>query len=118
MKRIALALAFIVAPFAAQADSVLLEKPLSGATLIGAEADMSIHYSLTEGNAFEVTAVYVGKDTPENPQKLVMALQEGDAVSFSLPGYRGEIFTFERAGDRLEVSNGAAKWKAGDKTSS
>ncbi|MBN9673979.1 hypothetical protein [Roseibium aggregatum] len=118
MKRIAIALAFAVAPFAAQADSVHLQKPLSGATLVGTQADMSVHYSLTEDNAFEVTAVYVGKDAPEQPHKLVMALQEGDAVSFSLPGYRGEIFTFERDGNRLEVSNGAATWKTGDKSSS
>lgn len=104
MNRAVLALAVALAPFAANAADISLDKPMQGATLIGPETDMSVYF-VAEDDNYRVHAVYVGKEDNGQPQQLVMQLRDGDAVSFSLPGHQGETYSFARNGNSVQVGS-------------
>lgn len=80
---------------AVQADQVVLSEALAGATLHEAGIDMSIYYTEAE-TGLAVVATYVPQDATNVPARLAMLLQDGDKVSFGLPGQRGVIYSFAR----------------------
>lgn len=101
MKRIVLPalLASIAGP--ALADEITLSKPAAGTTLHESGTEMSVYYTEADA-AYEVVATYLtGRDA--EPARVAMQLEDGDAVSFGLPGARGTIFTFARDGGDLTV---------------
>ncbi|MDS9469490.1 hypothetical protein RGQ15_18145 [Paracoccus sp. MBLB3053] len=105
MKAVSLALALALTPFAVHAEAVTLNEPLSGATLISHETDVSFYFSETDTEAFRIHASYVAKIDHGNPKHLMMDLRDGDSVSFSLPAHLNEVLTFSRDGDSVTVKN-------------
>ena len=105
MKPAILALAIALTPFAANAGEITLNKPLQGATLPGTETDMAVYFTKSRDAGYRVHAAYIGKDAEGQPKRVEMELHDGDAVSFSLPGHKGESYCFSRNGDTLSVSN-------------
>lgn len=105
MTRFAPAAALIAAllPAAAMADTIRLEAPLAGATLHDAGIDMSAYYTPRADGTFETVAAYVTASDPADVQHLYMALADGDAVTFALPGEPGTHFGFVREGDTVQI---------------
>lgn len=91
-------------PAAAGADSITLDAPMTGDSLQSSEVDMSVYYIALEGGAYEVVATYLGRDGAADPQRLIMALRDGDAVRFGLPGHMETRFAFARDGAEVTVS--------------
>lgn len=90
---------------AALAGAVTIDAPLHGETLHAGDIDMSVYFSETAGDGFEVVATYVSNTAPEQPARIVMELADGDNVTFGLPGHRGKLYEFSRKGRILTVSD-------------
>jgi hypothetical protein len=88
-------------------ETVTLNAPLAGATLTSEEIAMSVYFTETAGSAFEVVVTYLdaGQD---QPQRIVMALSDGDGLQFGLPGHGGTLYQFARNGDAITVSDAPA----------
>jgi len=99
---------FASAAPAAPASSVTLNAPYAGATLGSEEIAMSVYFTETAGDAFEVVATYLGA-AQDQPQRIVMALSDGDDVRFGLPDHAGKLYKFARNGDAVTVSEAAAQ---------
>lgn len=106
------ALLAALAPAAVLADTVTLTAPRSGATLQGETVDMSIYFTDGIDGAYELVATSVSDAAPDQPQRLIMALSEGDDVSFSLPGHEEVLYNFERTGGIVTVSGEPATFSA------
>jgi hypothetical protein len=89
---------------AASAGSVTLNAPYAGATLGSEEIAMSVYFTEAAGGAFEVVATYLGAAEDE-PQRIIMALSDGDNLRFGLPGHAGTLYQFARNGDAVTVSD-------------
>ncbi|MFV0385346.1 hypothetical protein [Paracoccus sp. (in: a-proteobacteria)] len=98
-------LAALSIPAAAMADSVTLNAPAQGANLNGDTVDMSIYYLAGTDGAMSVNAVYVSDALPDQPHTLRMALQDGDNVTFALPGHPEALYNFQRADGVLTVTS-------------
>lgn len=92
----------------AQAGTVTLDAPHAGASLHTGRIAMSVYFTRTDSDAFQVVATYAGKAEPDQPRRIVMALSDGDRVSFGLPGHRGALYTFARDGGVVTVSDSIA----------
>lgn len=99
------ALLAALAPAAVLADSVTLTAPGHGATLQGETVDLSVRFTDGSDGAYEVVAVYVSTAAPDQPQHLIMALREGDDVTFALPGHAEVLYNFERVGGIVTVTD-------------
>lgn len=91
---------------AAMADEITLEREIQAGTLHEATLDMVVYY-LDRDDHFEVVATYATHAMPEDPSRIRMALAEGDEVTFGLPGQRGQVYTFSRSGDAVNVRSQA-----------
>jgi len=65
--------------------------------------DMSVYTQATDGSALELTAIYTPRISAYAPAHLRMALNEGDAVSFGLPGAPGVTYSFARSAQGVTV---------------
>ncbi len=101
MKNILMGLALVIAPGFASAADLSLNAPLEGATLSDGTVDMSVYFADLEAG-YEVVATYVTQDAA-TPAQFVMVLNDGDSVSFGLPGVAGQVYTFSRVEDTLNV---------------
>lgn len=99
----ATALIAALAPAFAAAESITLEMPMQGAALHAEGVDMSVYYLTLGDGAYEVVATYATRGNPAEPHRLVMALKDGDATRFGLPGQRGTLYAFERQGTEVTV---------------
>lgn len=102
------ALLSVLAAAPVMAETVTLTAPLEGASLHSGTVDMNIYFTEGADNAFEVFATYLGDPAPRRPRRLIMALQEGDDVSFALPAHPGTLYNFRREGGMLTVTSGPA----------
>lgn len=91
-----LAAAALAATAPAFADEVRMSAPIEAGSLTGGGVALVAYYVPLADDAFEVTATWLGADDAE-PSRLVMRLEDGDAVSFSLPGHLDTRLTFARA---------------------
>lgn len=96
------------APAAVLADTVTLTVPGDGATLQGEAVDMSIYFNDGAEGTYEVVAAYVDDANPTRPQYLIMAMQDGDDVTFALPGHPETLYNFQRTGAILTVGDQTA----------
>lgn len=103
MKALTLAVMIAAAPLAAVAEPLVLSAPMSGGTVLSEAADLSVYW-LPAGDAIEVVAHYVTADTAQTPQRLRMRLEEGDNVTFGLPGVRGVVYGFRHEAGALVVT--------------
>ena len=89
--------------FSAHADTIVLSAPMAGGTVHTDDVDMSVYWTPSD-EAFEVVALYVPVGADTAPQKLQMRLDNGDSVTFGLPGFDGATYNFERNADSLTVT--------------
>ncbi|GAB4513129.1 MAG: hypothetical protein Tsb0019_10300 [Roseibium sp.] len=104
-----LAAAASLAPATASAGEITLTVPFEGATLHSDGLDMSVYFTQTGANAWDVVALYVTGDAPAEPQRLQMHLLEGDSVSFSLPGQMQTLYSFARTGNGVSITSQPAR---------
>lgn len=84
------------------ADEVRMSAPIEAGSLDLGDLTLVAYYTLKGADSFEVTAVWLGDEDAE-PSRLVMLLNEGDEVAFSLPGHADTRFTFAREFDAVAV---------------
>ncbi|MGP6085787.1 hypothetical protein [Antarctobacter jejuensis] len=89
---------------AALADDVTVTTTQSGASLREGAVDMNV-YLVEEAGDYRVVASYVTGPKNKEPARLVMDLQDGQTVTYGLPGAPGYHFTFTRAGDAISVTS-------------
>lgn len=87
----------------AQADSLTLPAEMAGGTLGHAGVDMSVFWVAQPGG-YAVTARYVTPTAVEGEAQLRMLLQDGDVVSFGLPGVGGQHYSFAAQGGAITVT--------------
>ena len=89
----------------AMADTATMTRDIEGVSLHDGPHDMVAYYRAVDDGALEVTATFLAHDAAAfEPQRIVMALGDGDDVSFAMPGYPHALYRFERAGSRVVVS--------------
>ncbi len=88
----------------AAADETLLTAPGQTATLTGGAVEMMATYRPTDWDTFEVTAIFAASGWTNEPMRVRMAMQDGDRVAFSIPGYPDQLFRFSRGGAALAAS--------------
>lgn len=106
----ALAAALFATPIAvssATADTITLNVPYTGQTLRSGDIAMSLYFTTTGNDGYEVVATYISDADGEQPRRIVMDLSDGDSAMFGLPGHPGVLYEFARAGGRVTVSNDA-----------
>ncbi|WP_108260154.1 hypothetical protein [Mangrovicoccus ximenensis] len=102
MTRLFLAAALALSAGAAAADEITLAKPLAGAALHEGGVDMSVYWTeVAEG--YEVVATYKGA-ADSDAARIAMVLNDGDRVSFGLPGTRGLVYSFARQDGAVTVT--------------
>ncbi len=106
MTRFAIAAMMAAALFTAPAiaEQVTVDAPIQAGSLHDGDLDMVVYYTKTETGAMEVTATFAGRTGPYSPMRIVMAMQDGDQVSFAMPDYPNSQYAFSRAGEELTVS--------------
>jgi hypothetical protein len=98
---IATALA-ILTTTTAHAGDVSLTRPIEAGTLHEHGADVVIYYT-PEGDALKVVTTYAKTTAPDQPQRMIMLMGDGDRVSFHLPGLPETRYTYARAGETVRV---------------
>ncbi|KMK65349.1 hypothetical protein [Puniceibacterium sp. IMCC21224] len=88
---------------AAVADDISLTAPQMGATLHEGGIDMSVYWTDT-GAGYEVVATYTPGVSTYAPRRMIMLMQDGDAVAFGVPDARDVFYRFARVGDSVQVS--------------
>jgi hypothetical protein len=63
---------------------------------------MVVYYVPVAGGLLEVTGTYAARGG--DARRFVMALSDGDAVSFAMPGYRQAMYSFAREGATVTVA--------------
>lgn len=87
----------------AVAGEVVMDRALEAGSLHDGAVDLVAYYLPAADGALEVTATYAAADGGE-PARLVMALADGDAIQFALPGHRETVYSFARTGERVTVT--------------
>ncbi|EBA09978.1 hypothetical protein [Sagittula stellata] len=95
--------AFVLLPLAAAAETVTLDTPMAGATLHQSTTDMSVYWTKA-GDTFEVVGYYAARNDADDQGRIIMALADGDSVTFGLPGHIGQLYSFTREGDAVTLS--------------
>ena len=103
MKNLTLAALLAVAPFAAAADELSLTSPEAGGVIHTDAAEMSVYWT-PEGDMMEVVAAYIPRDGGEVVRDLRMQLNDGDTVTFGLPGIEDAVYRFARKAGTLTVT--------------
>ncbi|MDX8531349.1 hypothetical protein RFM41_04080 [Mesorhizobium sp. VK25A] len=88
----------------AVAEEATIGRPIQAGSLHEGGLDMVVYYAPVAGNLLEVTATFAPKDGSD-PQRVVMGLADRDSVAFSMPGYRGSLYTFSRSAGEVTVSS-------------
>ena len=79
-----------------------MSAPIEAGSLDTGDIDLVAYYVPLADDGFEVTATWLGDEDAE-ASRLVMRLDEGDDVAFSLPGHAGTLLTFSRDFDAVTV---------------
>ncbi len=89
----------------AMAETASMTRDIEGVSLHDGPHDMVAYYRAADDGALEVTATFLARDAEAfEPQRIVMALGDGDDVSFAMPGHPEALYRFARAGSRVTVS--------------
>lgn len=102
MKTFLTAALISAAATAGAADTIELSEPMAGASLHDGIVDMAVYWT-EDGSAQKVVATYAPKNDHDNTGRLLMHLEDGDKVTFGLPGHAGVVYSFAREGDTLRV---------------
>ncbi len=110
MNSSAFAFALALAPLATQAAEITLDRPFAGGTVSGAQTDMTVYFTEAGNGAYTVIATYLGKTEGAQPLRMMMEMQDGDALRFALPGHPGELYSISRSGAEVHVSSDPSDW--------
>ncbi|SFE39318.1 hypothetical protein [Roseivivax sediminis] len=100
----AAALLSLFAAVPATAGETVLVSSGDGATLTEYGVAVSVYWTETDDAAAEVVATYKPVVAPAEPARLAMRLEDGDAVSFGLPGIPGLSLAFEHTGEGVRFA--------------
>ena len=89
---------------AAIAESTTMSRPIQAGSLHEGPLDMVAYWVPLDGDGYQLTATFIGRMPGNRPMRVVMKLEDGDDVSFSMPGYRTALYRFEREGDAVDAS--------------
>ena len=105
IKTFALAAVFgaaLIAPAHAEEDTI--SKAMAAGSLHEGPLDMVAYWLDGPDGALELTATFRDRATEDEPMRIVMPMQDGDALSFGMPGYRGPLYSFARTGREISMS--------------
>ncbi len=71
----------------ARADEVTISHALAAGSLHEGALDMVAYWLEGPNGALELTATFRDRATDDEPMRIVMPMQDGDALSFGMPGY-------------------------------
>ena len=105
MKLFALA-AVLASTLAATADAeeVTIGRALAAGSLHEGALDMVAYWTQLPVGPLEVTATFRDRTTSDEPMRVVMPMEDGDSLSFGMPGYEGALYSFARTGHEVIVS--------------
>jgi len=89
---------------AVQAEEVTVSRALAAGSLHEGALDMVAYWTEAPDGALEVTATFRNRATSDAPMRIVMAMQDGDALAFSMPGYERSLYRFARTGTEILIS--------------
>ncbi len=89
---------------AAGAEDAALVKPIQAGSLHEGPLDMVAYYVPLRNEAYEVTATFIGRMPGDQPMRVVMKMDEGDDVSFAMPGYRSAQYRFQLSEGSVDIS--------------
>ncbi len=106
MKPIALAAAILCLLHASPtlAEEAVMSRPIQAGSLHEGPLDMVAYWTSTDGRHHEMTATFLARTEGAAPMRTVMALADGDEVSFGMPGHRGVLYGFARRGTDVFAS--------------
>lgn len=87
----------------ASAEEVTLSRPIQAGSLHQGPLDMVAYWVAAADDALEVTATFRGRMPEEQPLRVVMPLQDGDSLSFGMPGYPRALYSFARSGGTVSI---------------
>lgn len=93
--------------FSALAEESMIENAMASASLHQGPLDMVATYEPSGADALAVSATFAprtGTMMSAGPTRVVVALGDGDAVAFSVPGYPQAVYRFARTGAAVSVS--------------
>lgn len=82
----------------ALAESATMTKPIQAGSLHDGPLDMVAYWMPVEDDGYELTATFIGRMPGDRPMRIVMRLEDGDDVTFAMPGYRSALYRFARDG--------------------
>ncbi len=88
----------------AQAEEVTISQALAAGSLHEGALDMVAYWLEMPDGALELTATFRDRATDDEPMRIVMPMQDGDALAFGMPGYAGSLYSFARSGKDLNIS--------------
>ena len=89
---------------AAQAEEVTISQALAAGSLHDGALDMVAYWLDGPDGALELTATFRDRATDDEPMRIVMPMQDGDALSFGMPGYGASLYSFARSGEAITIS--------------
>ena len=94
--------ATLIAP--AQAEEITISSALPVGSLHEGPLDMVASWKEVPGGALELTATFSDRAMKDEPMRIVMPMQDGDALAFGMPGYEGTLYSFARSGHEISIS--------------
>ncbi len=88
----------------AQAEDVTISRALAAGSLHEGALDMVAYWLEVPDGALELTATFRDRATDDEPMRIVMPMQDGDALAFGMPGYEGALYSFARSGQEISIS--------------
>jgi hypothetical protein len=94
--------------FPAVAEETVMHEAIAAGSLHEGPLDMVAYWQPAADGTLVVTATFLEREAPEaEPMRIVMALAEGDAVAFAMPGFLDALYRFSRDGGAVTASVGA-----------
>jgi hypothetical protein len=88
----------------AQAEEVTISQEIAAGSLHEGALDMVAYWVEVPDGALELTATFRDRATDDEPMRIVMPMQDGDALAFGMPGYDGALYSFARSGQEISIS--------------
>ena len=88
----------------ARAEEVTISHALAAGSLHEGALDMVAYWLDGPDGALELTATFRDRTTDDEPMRIVMPMQDGDALSFGMPGYEASLYSFARSGQEITIS--------------
>jgi len=88
----------------ALANDIALTAPLEASSLHAGRLDMVAYRTDLPDGAYEVTAVFRARNDWDQPQRVMMRLEDRDEVHFSMPSDPQTLYTFAASFGAVTIS--------------